>query len=155
MLRSSTLTEFHLFWFLCYLSLVLTSVSERDFIEGRRRGLCRFINLVARHPFFSEDELVKTFLTFSGSVCRFVNPSCCTISIILLMMTMKCILFQQLSFSTHPLLTLLSKQDVQTKLRDTYKKSGDEFMTNRISTQAKVCDICTIEESFLHTVSHK
>ncbi|CAG5897994.1 unnamed protein product [Menidia menidia] len=73
---------------------VLTSVSEREFIEGRRRALCRFLNLVARHPFFSEDELVKTFLTFSGS-------------------------------------------DVQTKLRDTYKKTGDEFMTNRIATQAK------------------
>uniref|UniRef100_A0A8C7FQL3 Sorting nexin 8a n=1 Tax=Oncorhynchus kisutch TaxID=8019 RepID=A0A8C7FQL3_ONCKI len=38
-----------------------------DFIEGRRRALGRFINLVARHPFFSEDELVKTFLTFNGS----------------------------------------------------------------------------------------
>ncbi|XP_034567737.1 sorting nexin-8a isoform X2 [Notolabrus celidotus] len=73
---------------------VLTSVSEREFIEGRRRALGRFINLVSRHPFFSEDELVKTFLTFSGS-------------------------------------------DVQTKLRDTYKKTGDEFMTNRIATLAK------------------
>lgn len=46
---------------------VLTSVSEREFIEGRRRALTRFLNLVARHPVFSEDELVKTFLTFSGS----------------------------------------------------------------------------------------
>lgn len=46
---------------------VLTSMSEREFIEGRRRGLGRFINLVARHPFFSEDELIKTFLTFNGS----------------------------------------------------------------------------------------
>ncbi|KAG7504590.1 hypothetical protein JOB18_012505 [Solea senegalensis] len=73
---------------------VLTSVSEREFIEGRRRALGRFINLVARHPVFSEDELVKTFLTFSGS-------------------------------------------DVQTKLRDAYKKTGDEFMTNRVATQAK------------------
>lgn len=54
--------------FLCSLSTVLTSVSEREFIEGRRRALGRFLNLVARHPFFSEDELVKTFLTFSGSV---------------------------------------------------------------------------------------
>uniref|UniRef100_A0A8C2ZDI9 Sorting nexin 8a n=1 Tax=Cyclopterus lumpus TaxID=8103 RepID=A0A8C2ZDI9_CYCLU len=66
----------------------------REFIEGRRRALGRFINLVARHPFFSEDELVRTFLTFSGS-------------------------------------------DVQTKLRDTSKKTGDEFMTNRLATQAK------------------
>ncbi|XP_037544695.1 sorting nexin-8a [Nematolebias whitei] len=73
---------------------VLTSVSEREFIEGRRRALGRFINLVARHPLFSEDELVKTFLTFSGS-------------------------------------------DVQTKLRDTCRKMGDEFMTNRTAAQAK------------------
>uniref|UniRef100_A0A668ACZ4 Sorting nexin 8a n=1 Tax=Myripristis murdjan TaxID=586833 RepID=A0A668ACZ4_9TELE len=67
---------------------------EREFIEGRRRALCRFINLVARHPFFSADELVKTFLTFNGS-------------------------------------------DVQTKMRDAHKKMGDEFMTNRLATQAK------------------
>uniref|UniRef100_A0A8C6KAJ1 Sorting nexin 8a n=1 Tax=Nothobranchius furzeri TaxID=105023 RepID=A0A8C6KAJ1_NOTFU len=67
---------------------------KREFIEGRRRALGRFINLVARHPLFSEDELVKTFLTFSGS-------------------------------------------DVQTKLRDTCKKLGDEFMTNRTATLAK------------------
>ncbi|XP_076865329.1 sorting nexin-8a isoform X2 [Brachyhypopomus gauderio] len=73
---------------------VLTSMSEREFIEGRRRGLARFLNLVARHPLFSEDELVKTFLTFSGS-------------------------------------------DVQTKLRDAFKKMGDEFMTCRHATQAK------------------
>nr|XP_057906185.1 sorting nexin-8a isoform X2 [Doryrhamphus excisus] len=73
---------------------VLTSVSEREFIEGRRRGLRRFVNLVAKHPFLSEDELVKTFLTFGGS-------------------------------------------DVQTRLRDIYKKTGDEFMTNRIATEAK------------------
>ncbi|XP_067238542.1 sorting nexin-8a [Chanodichthys erythropterus] len=46
---------------------VLTSMSEREFIEGRRRALGRFLNLVARHPVFSEDELVKIFLTFSGS----------------------------------------------------------------------------------------
>uniref|UniRef100_A0A8C5EN97 PX domain-containing protein n=1 Tax=Gouania willdenowi TaxID=441366 RepID=A0A8C5EN97_GOUWI len=64
------------------------------FIMGRRRALCRFLNLVARHPFFSEDELVKTFLTFSGS-------------------------------------------DVQIKLRDSYKRTRDEFMTNRIATQSK------------------
>ncbi|TKS92170.1 Sorting nexin-8 [Collichthys lucidus] len=89
---------------------VLTSVSEREFIEGRRRALGRFLNLVARHPFFSEDELVKTFLTFSGS---------------------------RVSFSTHTRLTPFPKQDVQTKLRDTYKKMGDEFMTNRSATLAK------------------
>ncbi|KAG7491968.1 hypothetical protein MATL_G00009580 [Megalops atlanticus] len=73
---------------------VLTSTSEREFIEGRRRALRRFINLVARHPFFSEDELVKTFLTFSGS-------------------------------------------DVQNKLREAFKRAGDEFMTCKIATQAK------------------
>ncbi|XP_015215263.1 sorting nexin-8a isoform X2 [Lepisosteus oculatus] len=73
---------------------VLTSTSEREFIEGRRRALRRFINLVARHPFFSEDDLVKTFLTFSGS-------------------------------------------DVQNKLRESFKKRGDEFMTCKIATRAK------------------
>ncbi|XP_019722004.1 sorting nexin-8a isoform X2 [Hippocampus comes] len=73
---------------------VLTSVSERDFIEARRRALGRFLNLVAQHPFFSEDELVKTFFTFSGS-------------------------------------------DVQIRLRDGYKKTGDEFMTNKNATLAK------------------
>ncbi|MCJ8746447.1 hypothetical protein PDJAM_G00141910 [Pangasius djambal] len=73
---------------------VLNSMSEREFIEGRRRGLGRFLNLVARHPFFSEDELVKIFLTFNGS-------------------------------------------DVQTKLRDAFKKMGDEFMTYTYATQAK------------------
>ncbi|XP_077383531.1 sorting nexin-8a isoform X1 [Festucalex cinctus] len=73
---------------------VLTSFSERDFIEARRRALGRFLNLVAQHPFFSEDELVKTFFTFSGS-------------------------------------------DVQIRLRDAYKKTGDEFMTNRNATIAK------------------
>ncbi|XP_041134400.1 sorting nexin-8-like isoform X1 [Polyodon spathula] len=46
---------------------VLTSTTDREFIEGRRTALRRFINLVARHPFFSEDGLIKIFLTFSGS----------------------------------------------------------------------------------------
>ncbi|XP_061159454.1 sorting nexin-8a [Syngnathus typhle] len=73
---------------------VLMSFSERDFIEARRRALGRFLNLVALHPFFSEDELVKTFFTFSGS-------------------------------------------DVQIRLRDAYKKTGDEFITNRYATVAK------------------
>ncbi|XP_051995855.1 sorting nexin-8-like isoform X2 [Xyrauchen texanus] len=71
---------------------VLTSMSEQEFIKGRRRALSRFLNLVARHPFFSEDELVKTFLTFNGS-------------------------------------------DVQTKLRDAWKKLGDEFMTCKHATK--------------------
>uniref|UniRef100_A0A8C2LLN2 Sorting nexin 8 n=1 Tax=Cricetulus griseus TaxID=10029 RepID=A0A8C2LLN2_CRIGR len=41
--------------------------ADREFIEGRRRALKRFINLVARHPPFSEDVLLKLFLSFSGS----------------------------------------------------------------------------------------
>ncbi|XP_048846234.1 sorting nexin-8a [Brienomyrus brachyistius] len=73
---------------------VLTSTSEREFIEGRRRALGRFINLVARHPLFSEDELLKTFLTFSGS-------------------------------------------DVQNKLREIFRRTGDEFMSCSSATQAK------------------
>ncbi|XP_047389099.1 sorting nexin-8 isoform X3 [Sciurus carolinensis] len=41
--------------------------ADREFIEGRRRALKRFINLVARHPPFSEDTILKLFLSFSGS----------------------------------------------------------------------------------------
>ncbi|XP_007941209.1 sorting nexin-8 [Orycteropus afer afer] len=41
--------------------------ADREFIEARRRALKRFINLVARHPRFSEDVVLKLFLSFSGS----------------------------------------------------------------------------------------
>ncbi|XP_074137258.1 sorting nexin-8 isoform X1 [Sminthopsis crassicaudata] len=41
--------------------------ADREFIETRRRALKRFINLVARHPPFSEDVVLKLFLSFSGS----------------------------------------------------------------------------------------
>ncbi|XP_048186262.1 sorting nexin-8 isoform X3 [Perognathus longimembris pacificus] len=41
--------------------------ADREFIEGRRRALKRFINLVARHPPFSDDVILKLFLSFSGS----------------------------------------------------------------------------------------
>ncbi|XP_070340183.1 sorting nexin-8 isoform X4 [Equus asinus] len=40
--------------------------ADREFIEARRRALKRFINLVARHPPFSEDVVLKLFLSFSG-----------------------------------------------------------------------------------------
>ncbi|XP_036167850.1 sorting nexin-8 isoform X2 [Myotis myotis] len=40
--------------------------ADREFIEARRRALKRFINLVARHPPFSEDEVLRLFLCFSG-----------------------------------------------------------------------------------------
>ncbi|XP_045432883.1 sorting nexin-8 isoform X2 [Pipistrellus kuhlii] len=40
--------------------------ADREFIEARRRALKRFINLVARHPPFSEDEVLRLFLSFSG-----------------------------------------------------------------------------------------
>uniref|UniRef100_A0A8B9YKY2 Sorting nexin-8 n=1 Tax=Bos mutus grunniens TaxID=30521 RepID=A0A8B9YKY2_BOSMU len=40
--------------------------ADREFIEARRRALKRFINLVARHPPFSEDTILKLFLSFSG-----------------------------------------------------------------------------------------
>lgn len=44
------------------------SPADREFIEARRRALKRFINLVARHPPFSEDVILKLFLSFSGPV---------------------------------------------------------------------------------------
>ncbi|CAH1277511.1 sorting nexin-8-like [Branchiostoma lanceolatum] len=41
--------------------------ADREFIEGRRKSLRRFLNLVARHPSFSEESLLKFFLTFGGA----------------------------------------------------------------------------------------
>lgn len=53
-------------------SLRVLRPADREFIEARRRALKRFINLVARHPPFSEDVVLKLFLSFSGpvSTCR-------------------------------------------------------------------------------------
>ncbi|XP_043945492.1 sorting nexin-8 isoform X1 [Protopterus annectens] len=68
--------------------------ADREFIESRRRALKRFVNLVARHPFFMDDTVVKIFLTFSGS-------------------------------------------DLQTKLRESFKGIGDEFLTCPLAKQAK------------------
>eukprot|EP00117_Sycon_ciliatum_P000049 scpid61083/ scgid6281/ Sorting nexin-8 len=42
-------------------------VASTQFIEGRRRSLRQFVNLVGRHPVFYSDELVVFFLTFNGS----------------------------------------------------------------------------------------
>lgn len=125
-------------------------MSERDFIEGRRRALGRFINLVARHPFFSEDELVKTFLTFNGSVrlCYWKDHLASS----LLVVYAKIALFFGLPWIMTVLLTQLYSlsysQDVQVKMRDTCKKMGDEFMTNTMATLAKVC-IVSIMSNYL------
>ncbi|XP_075421714.1 sorting nexin-8 isoform X3 [Ascaphus truei] len=40
--------------------------ADREFIESRRRALKRFVSLVARHPSFWDDLLVKMFLTYNG-----------------------------------------------------------------------------------------
>uniref|UniRef100_A0A2K5F4A4 PX domain-containing protein n=1 Tax=Aotus nancymaae TaxID=37293 RepID=A0A2K5F4A4_AOTNA len=40
--------------------------ADREFIKARRRALKCFVNLVARHPIFSEDVVLKLFLSFSG-----------------------------------------------------------------------------------------
>lgn len=125
-------------------------MSERDFIEGRRRALGRFINLVARHPFFSEDELVKTFLTFNGSVrlCYWKDHFASS----LLVVCAKITLFFGLPWIMTVLLTQLYSlsysQDVQVKMRDACKKMGDEFMTNTMATLAKVC-IVSIMSNYL------
>ena len=44
--------------------------ADRMFIEMRRRALKRFLNLTVRHPILTNDEIVKYFLTFNGSVSR-------------------------------------------------------------------------------------
>ncbi|KAI8826985.1 uncharacterized protein EV422DRAFT_20295 [Fimicolochytrium jonesii] len=43
-------------------SLPPKKVGDQTFLERRRRALSRFINLVANHPVFSEDEAVTAFL---------------------------------------------------------------------------------------------
>lgn len=53
------------------------SSADREFIEARRRALKRFINLVARHPPFSEDVVLKLFLSFSGPVSTSDRPPHC------------------------------------------------------------------------------
>ncbi|XP_059903756.1 sorting nexin-8-like isoform X3 [Gadus macrocephalus] len=45
---------------------VLSSQSEEDFIECRRRGLERFIALIMQHPFMSKDAMVDIFLCASA-----------------------------------------------------------------------------------------
>ncbi|XP_072048997.1 sorting nexin-8-like isoform X2 [Amphiura filiformis] len=41
--------------------------ADREFIEGRRKALIRFLTLVVRHPTFHQSEIVKYFLTYQGS----------------------------------------------------------------------------------------
>ncbi|XP_072168022.1 sorting nexin-8-like isoform X1 [Diadema setosum] len=41
--------------------------ANREFIEQRRRALVRFLTLVVRHPTFHRSEIVRYFLTFTGS----------------------------------------------------------------------------------------
>nr|XP_054762514.1 sorting nexin-8-like isoform X1 [Lytechinus pictus] len=41
--------------------------ANREFIEQRRKSLVRFLTLVVRHPTFHRSEVVRYFLTFSGS----------------------------------------------------------------------------------------
>uniref|UniRef100_A0A452TMH8 Sorting nexin 8 n=1 Tax=Ursus maritimus TaxID=29073 RepID=A0A452TMH8_URSMA len=50
----------------CLLTPRALPAADREFIEARRRALRRFINLVARHPPFSEDVALRLFLSFSG-----------------------------------------------------------------------------------------
>lgn len=40
-----------------------SQIADKIFLEKRRKGLLRFINLVMKHPVFQKDDLVLTFLT--------------------------------------------------------------------------------------------
>lgn len=42
-------------------------VANNEFIEGRRRALRRFLNIVSKHPAMSYDPIITYFLTFKGS----------------------------------------------------------------------------------------
>ena len=37
--------------------------ADASFIEKRRRGLVRFLNVLVRHPVLSQEQLVVMFLT--------------------------------------------------------------------------------------------
>lgn len=101
---------------------------------------------------------VAPYVVFLYLDALFCGQDRCTISITIMVMTdseMHSVPATQCLFFP---LTPLPKQDVQTKLRDTYKKTGDEFMTNRIATLAKVCHICAMEKSchaFIQTVKNE
>ncbi|XP_022102446.1 sorting nexin-8-like isoform X2 [Acanthaster planci] len=41
--------------------------ANREFIEGRRRALLRFLTLVVRHPVFHSSDVIRYFLTFQGT----------------------------------------------------------------------------------------
>lgn len=41
-------------------------VSDSYFLESRRRGLCRWLTLVCRHPVICHDALISFFLTDQG-----------------------------------------------------------------------------------------
>lgn len=42
--------------------------ANREFIECRRKWLGRFLTICVRHPVVGQDEIIKYFLTFAGSV---------------------------------------------------------------------------------------
>ncbi|XP_033630679.1 sorting nexin-8-like isoform X1 [Asterias rubens] len=41
--------------------------ANREFIEGRRKALVRFMTLVVRHPVFHGSDIIRYFLTYQGS----------------------------------------------------------------------------------------
>ena len=49
--------------------------TDRDFLEQRRRSLQRFLNIIARHPTISNEQILKYFFTYKGSVSSFEAQS--------------------------------------------------------------------------------
>ena len=72
-------------------------------------------------------EVTLVYLSWRGEGCGRVGEWC----VIRTISQRKCVTFRWL--------LIFVPQDVQIKLRDAYKRMGDEFITNRIATQAKVC----------------
>ena len=50
------------------LHCIFSLKADKEFIEQRRRALRRFLNLIVRHPVMKDDDIVKYFLTFPGTV---------------------------------------------------------------------------------------
>lgn len=50
----------------CHLLAVL--LVDKEFIEERRRGLKRYLQILCRHPTIYDTDIIKFFLTFQGTV---------------------------------------------------------------------------------------
>jgi sorting nexin-8 len=69
---------------------------DASFVEERRKGLKRWLEIICRHPVLCNSDILRFFLTFQG-------------------------------------------QELQTAMKDQFRRTPDEFMTSPVGLEAKVC----------------